>query len=158
MAQGTAESTATEPVEVLLVEDNPGDVELTERNLAKSEYDLNVSVVEDGEAAIAYLRREGDYANAPRSDIILLDLEMPKMGGLEVIDELKADPALHDVEIMVLTTHYGYVSELLQRGLLPSRYGHKPIDVDQFDQVVQQVKFPVEDEPQRRWWWPFGNR
>jgi CheY-like chemotaxis protein len=158
MTEGKAESTATELVEVLLVDDNPGDVELTQRNLAKSKYNLNVSVVRDGEAAMAFLRREGEYANAPRPDLILLDLEMPKMGGYEVIDELKADPALHDVEIMVLTTHYGRASDLLQRGLLPSRYGHKPIDVDQFDQVVQEVKFPVEEEPQRRWWWPFGTR
>jgi two-component system response regulator len=158
MAQEQAEGTATETVEVLLVEDNPGDAELTKRNLAESKYNLNITVVEDGEAAIAYLRKEGKYADTPRPDLILLDLEMPKMGGFEVIDELQADPALHDVEIMVLTTHYGYVSELLQRGLLPSRYGHKPIDVDQFDQVVQQVKFPVEEKPQRRWWWPFGNR
>ena len=158
MTQEKAEGTATELVEVLLVEDNPGDVELTQRNLAKSAFNLNINVVEDGEAAIAYLRREGDYANAPRPDLILLDLKMPKMGGYEVIDVLKADPALHDVEIMILTTSYGEMNELLQRGFLPSRYGHKPIDVDQFDQVVQEVKFPVEDKPQRRWWWPFGTR
>jgi two-component system response regulator len=158
MTEEKVEGTATELVEVLLVDDNPGDVELTKRNLAESEFNLNISVVEDGEAAMAYLRREGEYANAPRPDVILLDLEMPKMGGLEVIDELKADPALHDVEIMVLTTYYGRHSELLQRGLLPSRYGHKPLDVDQFDKVVRQTKFPEEDEPQRRWWWPFGAR
>ena len=156
MAQGKTEGTATEPVEVLLVEDNPGDVELTKRNLAESEFNLNINVVEDGEVAIAYLRREGEYANAPRPDLILLDLEMPKMGGYEVIDELKADPALHDVEIMILTTYYGRMGELLKRGFLPSRYGHKPIDVDQFDQVVREVKFAAEDKPQRRWWWPFG--
>jgi CheY-like chemotaxis protein len=131
---------------------------LTKRNLAKSEFNLNISVVQDGEAAIAYLRREGEYANATRPDLILLDLEMPKMGGFEVIDELKADPALQDVEIMVLTTHYGHASELLERGLLPSRYGHKPIDVEQFDQVVRQIKVPEVEEPKRRWWWPFGTR
>ena len=79
MAQEKAEGTATELVQVLLVEDNPGDVELTKRNLAKSAFSLNINVVEDGEAAIAYLRREGDYANAPRPDLILLDLKMPKM-------------------------------------------------------------------------------
>ena len=158
MAQGQAEETATELVEVLLVEDNPGDVELTKRNLAESKYNLNINVVEDGEAAIAYLRREGEYADAPRPDLILLDLKMPKVGGYEVIDELKADPALHDVEVMILTTSYGEMDELLQRGFVPSRYGHKPIDVEQFDQVVQEVKFPVEDKPPRRWWWPFGNR
>ena len=158
MTQEKAEGTATELVEVLLVEDNPGDVELTKRNLTESKYNLSINVVEDGEAAIAYLRKEGEYADAPRPDLILLDLKMPKMGGYEVIDELKADPALHDVEIMILTTSYGEMGELLQRGFLPSRYGHKPIDVDQFDEVVRQVKFPVEDKPQRRWWWPFGNR
>lgn len=156
MAQGKTEGTATEPVEVLLVEDNPGDVELTKRNLAESEFNLNINVVEDGEVAIAYLRREGEYANAPRPDLILLDLKMPKMGGYEVIDELKADPALHDVEVMILTSSYGEMGELLQKGFLPSRYGHKPIDVDQFDQVVREVKFAAEDKPQRRWWWPFG--
>jgi CheY-like chemotaxis protein len=161
MTEEKVEGTATELVEVLLVDDNPGDVELTKRNLAESEFNLNISVVEDGEAAMAYLRREGEYANAPRPDVILLDLEMPKMGGLEVIDELKADPALHDVEIMVLTTSYTEMSKLLQRGFPTSRYGHKPINVDQFDQVVAEVKkveVPVKEKPKRPWWWPFGTR
>jgi CheY-like chemotaxis protein len=161
MAKERAEGTATELVQVLLVEDNPGDVELTKRNLVKSAFSLNINVVEDGEAAIAYLRREGEYANAPRPDLILLDLNMPKMGGYEVIDELKADPALHDVDIMVLTTSRGQMSKLLQRGLPTSRYSHKPINVHQFDQVVGQVKdveVPEKEKGKRPWWWPFGTR
>jgi CheY-like chemotaxis protein len=161
MAQEKGEGTAPELVQVLLVEDNPGDVELTKRNLAESAFDLNINVVEDGEAAIAYLRREGDYANAPRPDLILLDLKMPKMGGYEVIDALKADPALHDVEIMVLTSASGQMSKLLQRGFPTSRYARKPIDVDRFDQVVGQVKeveVPVKGKSKRPWWWPFGTQ
>ena len=161
MAQEKTEGTATELVQVLLVEDNPGDVELAKRNLAKSAFNLNINVVQDGEEAIAFLRKEGDYANAPPPDLILLDLKMPKMGGYEVIDELKADPALHDVEIMILTTSYTEMSKLLQRGFPTSRYGHKPIKVDQFDQVVaevKQVEVPAKGKPKRPWWWPFGTR
>ena len=157
MAQGKTKGTATEPVEVLLVEDNPGDVELTKRSLAESEFNLNINVAEDGEVAMAYLRKEGEYANAPRPDLILLDLKMPKMDGYEVIDELKADPALQDIEVMILATSQGEMSDLFRKGFLPSRYGRKPIVVEQFDNVVRDVKFPVEVKPRRRWW-PFGNR
>ena len=158
MAQGKTKGTATEPVEVLLVEDNPGDVELTKRNLAKSAFDLNINVAEDGEVAMAYLRKEGEYANAPHPDVILLDLKMPRMDGYEVIDELEADPALKDIEVMILTSSHGEMSDLFRKGFLPSRYGRKPIDVEQFDNVVRDVKLPVDIEPRRRWWWPFGNR
>jgi CheY-like chemotaxis protein len=80
------------------------------------------------------------------------------MGGYEVVDEMKADPDLQDIEIMILTTSYGEMSELFRRGFLPSRYGHKPIDVEQFDKVVRDVVVPVEEETPRRWWWPFGKR
>ena len=157
MAQGKTRGTATGPVEVLLVEDNPGDVELTKRNLAQSAFDLNINVAEDGEVAMAYLRKEGEYASAPRPHVILLDLKMPKMDGYEVIDELNADPALQDIEVMILTSSHGEMSDLFRKGFLPSRYGLKPIDVDQFDRVVRDVTATAEVEPRRRWWWPFGS-
>ena len=158
MAQEATKGTATNLVEVLLVEDNPGDVELTKRNLEQSEFELSINVAEDGEVAMAYLRKEGEYASAPRPDLILLDLRMPKMGGYEVLDELKADPALHNVEVMILTTSFSEMSELRGKGIPPSRYGHKPIDVEQFDGVVRDALIPVEEEAEKRWWWPFGNR
>jgi two-component system response regulator len=157
MAQKTKGS-AAEPVEVLLVEDNPGDVELTKRRLEESAFDLSINIAEDGEVALAYLRKEGEYASAPRPDVILLDLKMPKMDGYEVLAELDADPALKDIEVMILTSSHGEMSDLFRKGFLPSRYGLKPIDVDQFDRVVRDVTATVEEEPRRRWWWPFGNR
>jgi CheY-like chemotaxis protein len=143
-------------VQVLLVEDNPADVELTQRNLAESEFDLNINVAEDGEVAMAYLRKEGEYANAPRPDVILLDLVMPKKDGYEVLDELKADPDLKDIEVMILTTTRGQESDLFRKGFLPSRYGFKPIDVERFDNVVKDLVAPEEIGTRRRWWWPFG--
>jgi two-component system response regulator len=158
MAQEKTKGAATDPVEVLLVEDNPGDVEWTKRNLGESEFALNINVAEDGDVAMAYLRKEGDHANAPRPDLILLDLKMPKMGGYEVIDELRADPALRDIEVMVLTTSYREMAELRRKGFPPSRYGIKPIDVDQFDRVLRDAIVPVEVEPEKKRWWPFGRR
>jgi two-component system response regulator len=159
MSEETTKGTPAEPLEVLLVEDNPGDVELTKRRLADSRYTLNISVAEDGEVAMAYLRHEGEHAGAPRPDVILLDLKMPKMGGYEVIEALRADPELQDIEIMILTTSYSEMSELRQKGFAPSRYGHKPIDVEQFDSVVADVIPPPPFvQTKKRWWWPFGNR
>ena len=157
MAQRKTAGAATETVEVLLVEDNPGDVEITQRILADSQFNLNINVAEDGEAAMAYLHKEGEYADAPQPDLILLDLKMPKKDDYEVLDELKEDPVLAGIEVMILTTSRGEESDLFRKGFLPSRYCHKPIDLEQFDRVVGETKFPVESEKRKRWWWPFGS-
>ena len=140
MAQEQAEGTATELVQVLLVEDNPGDVELTKRNLAKSAFSLNINVVEDGEAAIAYLRREGDYANAPRPDLILLDLNMPRKDGREVLAEVKADENLRRIPVVVLTVSTAEEDILRTYDLHANCYITKPVDLDQFIKVVRSIE------------------
>jgi CheY-like chemotaxis protein len=86
--------TLTRPVEILLVEDNPGDVRLTREALREGKVRNNLNVVADGVKAMAFLRRQGDYAGAPRPDLILLDLNLPRMSGREVLQEIKADPRL----------------------------------------------------------------
>src|ERR1700729_2668336 len=91
-------------VEILLVEDNPGDTELTVIALTEGKVTNNVSTVEDGLGALAFLRREGEYAEAPRPDLILLDLNLPRKDGRETLAEIKADPCFGDIPIVILTT------------------------------------------------------
>ena len=92
------------PVEVLLVEDNPGDVRLTQEAFKEGKLRNGLRVVMDGVEAMAFLRREGEYADAPRPDIILLDLNLPKMDGREVLAEIKADDELKSIPVIILTT------------------------------------------------------
>ena len=92
------------PAEILMVEDNPGDVVLTRRCLQQTGLRHRLSVAEDGEAALAFLRREGEHAAAPRPDLILLDLDLPRRRGLEVLAEIKADPQLRRLPVVVLTS------------------------------------------------------
>ncbi len=165
----------TNPLEVLLVEDNPADARLTEEILKDSDYTLKLSVVEDGEAAIAYLRREGEYATAPRPDLVLLDLMLPKKNGQEVLAEMSQDAGLTTIPVMILTGTEAEQSLLWSYNIQPSRFCRKPIDLARFNIVVTQLDTfaeqpivmaaaPVEgQEPaaagagtSRRWWWPFG--
>ena len=112
----------TNPLEVLLVEDNPADARLTEEILKDSDYTLKLSVVEDGEAAIAYLRREGEYATAPRPDLILLDLMLPKKSGQEVLAEMNEDAGLTTIPVMILTGTEAEQSLLWSYNIPPSRF------------------------------------
>ena len=92
------------PVEILLVEDNPGDVRLTKEALVESKVHNNLTVARDGVEALAVLRREGPHANAVRPDLILLDLNLPRKDGREVLEEIKADESLRTIPVVVLTT------------------------------------------------------
>ena len=125
-------------INVLLVEDDPGDVLMTRE--AFEEYLNNrLDVVNDGAEAIAYLRREGEYADAPRPDLILLDLNLPRRDGREVLAEIKNDPELHQIPVVVLTTSQADEDILSSYQLHANAYVTKPVDFDSFIQVVRQI-------------------
>ena len=155
------------PIEVLLVEDNPADARLTEEILKDSNYAVNLSLVEDGEAAMTYLRRQGEYAYTPRPDLVLLDLMLPKKTGQEVLADMYADENLRNIPVMILTATAAEQSLLWSFNISPGRFCRKPIEVNRFDSAVSQLDSlserplvmtpPVAAEPpKKRWWWPFG--
>lgn len=130
----------TKPVEILLVEDNPGDVRLTREVLKEGKVSNNLSVVKDGAEAMKFLRREGRYANEPRPDLILLDLNLPRMDGREVLEEIKEDPKFHRIPVVVLTTSAAEEDIIKSYDLNANCYITKPVDLDQFINVVKSVE------------------
>lgn len=128
------------PVEILLVEDNPGDVRLAVEALKEGKVRNNLSVVEDGSEAMSFLRREGKYALAPRPDLILLDLNLPKKDGREVLAEIKADDSLRRIPVVVLTTSKAEQDILRTYDLHANCYITKPVDLEQFIAVVKSVE------------------
>ncbi len=128
------------PIEILMVEDNPADVRLTIEAFKDAKVLNRMNVVEDGEAAMAYLRREGGYADAPRPDLILLDLNLPKKDGREVLAEIKADPDLRRIPVVVLTTSEDQKDILKAYDLHVNAYITKPVDLDQFIRIVEAVE------------------
>ncbi|PMB41137.1 response regulator [Fischerella thermalis CCMEE 5330] len=128
------------PIEILLIEDNPGDVELTKIALEDSKISVNLNIVEDGVEAIAFLRREGKYANVPHPDIVLLDLNLPKKDGREVLAEIKADDKLKRIPVVVLTTSQAEEDVLKVYNLSANCYITKPVDFDQFVKIVQSIE------------------
>ena len=130
----------TRPVELLLVEDSPGDVRLTIEALKEGRVINNLTVVQDGEEAIAVLRQQGKYADAPRPDLILLDLNLPRKGGLEVLAEIKEDPDLKQIPVVVLTTSQAEQDILRTYQLHANCYIVKPVDLNQFMSVVQAIR------------------
>lgn len=128
------------PVEILLVEDNPMDVIVTREALKEGKVCNNLSVVQDGEGAIAFLRREGPYANAPRPDMILLDLNLPKKDGREVLSEIKNDPTLRDIPVIVLTTSKAEEDVLNSYQLHANCFITKPVDLEQFTTVIKSIE------------------
>jgi CheY-like chemotaxis protein len=127
------------PIEVLLVEDDPGDVLMTREAFEEHKVRNNLTVVSDGEDALAYVRREGDYANATRPDLILLDLNLPRRDGREVLAELKADPELREIPVVVLTTSAADADILASYRLHANAYVTKPVDFERFISVVKQI-------------------
>jgi CheY-like chemotaxis protein len=127
------------PVELLLVEDSPGDVRLTKEALKEGRVLNNLTVVNDGEEAVALLRRKGQYANATRPDLILLDLNLPRKSGLEVLAEIKVDPDLKQIPVVVLTTSRAEQDILRTYELHANCYIVKPVDLDQFIGVVHAI-------------------
>ncbi len=129
-----------QPIEILLVEDNPGDVRLTVEVLKDARVRNNMSTVNDGVAALAYLKQEGDYAVAPRPDLILLDLNLPKKDGKEVLAEIKADPNLRRIPVVVLTVSKDEEDILKSYDLHANCYITKPINLEQFITVVRSIE------------------
>lgn len=127
-------------VEILLIEDNPGDVRLTLEALHEGKVKNNLVVAPDGEAALAILRREGAHAEAPRPDLILLDLNLPKKDGREVLAEIKADEKLHCIPVVVLTTSKSEEDVLRSYQLNANCYITKPVDLEQFIRVVRAIE------------------
>jgi chemotaxis family two-component system response regulator Rcp1 len=128
------------PVEILLVEDNPGDVRLTQEALKESKVTNNLSVAEDGVEALAFLKREGKYADAPHPDLLLLDLNLPKKDGRELLEEIKADENLRRIPVVVLTTSKAEEDILRMYDQHANCYITKPIDFDQFIEVVKSIE------------------
>jgi CheY-like chemotaxis protein len=128
------------PIEILLIEDNPGDVRLTREALRDGKVPNNLNVVGDGVEALAFLHREGSYATAPRPGLILLDLNLPKKDGRQVLAEVKSDPALRTIPVVILTTSTAEEDVLHSYGLHANAYIKKPVDLDQFLRVVQAVE------------------
>jgi CheY-like chemotaxis protein len=128
------------PIEILLVEDNPGDVRLTEEALREGKVIHHLAVAWDGEEAMAILRREGKHAKAPRPDIILLDLNLPKKDGREVLEEIKKDPKLKIIPVVILTTSQDEQDVLRSYHLHANCYITKPVDLAQFMNVVRTIE------------------
>ena len=128
------------PVKILLVEDNPGDVRLTKEALKEGKVSINLSVVGDGVEAMAFLRREGEYADAIRPDMILLDLNLPKKSGREVLQEVKADPNLRRIPVVILTTSGAERDVADTYDLHANCYITKPVDLGQFIKVAKSIE------------------
>jgi two-component system, chemotaxis family, response regulator Rcp1 len=136
----TAGMPNTEPIEILLVEDNPGDARLAFEALKESKVHNNLNHVVDGVEAMQFLRREGEYADAAPPDLILLDLNLPRKDGREVLEEVKADPEFKLIPVVVLTTSAAERDLLKSYDLHANAYVVKPIDLNQFIDVVQSIE------------------
>ena len=130
----------TEPFQILLVEDNPGDVDLTLEALHESKVHTHLSVVRDGDEALAFLRQQGAHAAAPRPDLILLDLNLPKKDGRAVLSEVKADPALASIPVVVLTSSEAERDIAHAYALHANCFVTKPIGLDQFIEIVRSIE------------------
>ena len=163
------------PIEVLLVEDDTAEVRLTEETLKGASRPTRITVAEDGETAMALLRREGEHESSTRPDLILLDLQLPGMDGWEVLEQISGDPDLAKIPVIVLTGTEAERGLLESYNIPPSRYCRKPIDLDRFHRAVDQldqlsrqpiVRPSAAAEPVlqssgpagegKKWWWPFG--
>lgn len=128
------------PVQILLVEDNPGDVRLTMEALKEAKVVNKLTVVKDGIEALSLLRREGPHAGAARPDLILLDLNLPRKDGREVLAEIKADDNLKRIPVVILTTSQDEQDVLKTYNLYANCYITKPVDLDQFITVVKSIE------------------
>ena len=127
------------PAEILLVEDNKDDVVLTREGLERSKLAVNLHHVKNGEECMAFLRGEGEFADAPTPDLILLDLNMPVMGGREVLAELVKDESLSQLPVVVLTTSSDEQDVLKMYKLRCNSYATKPVDFDHFLHIIQGI-------------------
>ncbi|MFD0785844.1 response regulator [Micromonospora azadirachtae] len=127
------------PVRILVVDDDPGDVLMIEEALQESEVEKIIDVVSDGEEAMEFLRGEGRHAGAVRPDVILLDLNMPRMDGRQVLGEVKQDEDLRTIPVVVLTTSNADTDVIGSYALQANAYVTKPIDLDDFNDVVHRI-------------------
>jgi CheY-like chemotaxis protein len=134
-----SEFSALQAVDVLLVEDDPGDVLMTKEAFEHFRIRNNLHVVGDGEQALQFVRRTGDYAGVPRPGLILLDLNLPRVNGLEVLAELKSDQDLLHIPVVVLTTSQADEDILRSYALHANAYISKPVDFDRFIEVIRQI-------------------
>ena len=130
----------TEPIKILLVEDNPGDARLAVEALKDSKIRNNLYHVEDGVEAMRFLHREERYADVPLPDLILLDLNLPRKDGREVLAEIKEDPRLRLIPVVVMTSSEGERDLVRSYGLHANAYVVKPIGLDRFIEVIQGIK------------------
>lgn len=139
-----------EPITILLAEDNPGDVKLTEKALEKGQIQNTLHVVTDGVEAMQFLKREGEYADAPRPDLILLDLNMPRKSGREVLEELQAFESLRRIPVVVLTSSEAEQDIIDSYDRYANAYLTKPVDFDGFADIVRRIEefwFTVVKQP-----------
>lgn len=129
-----------QPIEILMVEDNPSDVRLTVEAFKDAKVRNKMHVAVDGEDAMAFLQREGRYSDAPKPDLILLDLNLPKKNGREVLAEIKAAPDLKRIPVVVLTTSDDEKDIMTAYDLHVNAYVKKPVDLDQFIKIVEAVE------------------
>jgi len=128
------------PIEILLVEDNPGDVRLAVEALRDAKVANRLHIVEDGVEAMSFLRREGRYADVPRPNLILLDLNLPRKDGREVLDEIKQDADLKRIPVVILTSSAAEQDVVQAYNLYANCYITKPMDLDQFLKVVRSIE------------------
>jgi CheY-like chemotaxis protein len=131
--------TEARPIEILLVEDDPGDVLMAREALEEGKVANRLAVVNDGVDAMAYLRSEGPHADRVRPDLVLPDLNLPRKAGLEVLEEMKADTSLRRIPVVVLTTSDAELDIIQSYDLHANAYIKKPVDFDQFVSVVRQI-------------------
>ncbi|WP_455901624.1 response regulator [Rhodococcus gordoniae] len=132
-------SVSGRPIDVLLVEDDPGDELMTREAFEDNKIGNNLHVVRDGEEALDFLYRRGEFADAPRPDLILLDLNLPKYDGRQVLEHVKSDDDLTDIPVVVLTTSAAEEDILRSYKLHANAYVTKPVDLDQFIRAVRQI-------------------
>jgi two-component system response regulator len=128
------------PVQILMVDDNLADVRLTEEAMSFTKIRNKIYTVSDGEQAMAFLRRQPPYAEAPRPDLILLDLNMPRKNGMEVLEEIRQDAQLTLIPVVILTTSQQETDIIQSYRLHANAYVTKPVDLDQFIQVVRSIE------------------
>lgn len=161
------------PLQILIVEDNPGDLRLAEEVIAKAARKTALTAAEDGEQALAMLRKEGEFSETPSPDLIILDLKLPKLSGTEVLAQISNEPDLMAIPVMILTGTEAESSLLAGYGISPNRYTRKPLQLSVFNRVLDQldlfrrqpISVPTKNQQEemavsggggKRWWWPFN--
>lgn len=129
----------THVVNILMVEDNEGDARLTQEALKDSKLRMRLDIVVDGVEALEYLRKEGDFASAPEPDMILLDLNLPRKGGIEVLEEIKTDEALKKIPVVIMTSSRAEEDIVRSYKLHANCYITKPLDLEQFSSIVRSI-------------------